>query len=112
MTTPPHLLRRSTRRYSGTTGEVIEKLRTDGFNVDWYKPATDSVEAPAADKCGYFTIYYLEGQTAYTITYDGSKYLDYRTLNKPVEHPCWYCSGCKARFTTTADALAHRDGIK
>lgn len=112
MTTPPHMLRRPSRRYVGTTGEVIEKLRSDGFDVDWYKPAIQSVEAPAADKCGYFTIYYLEGQTAYTIDHDGSKYRDYRTLNKPVEHPCWYCSGCKTRFTTAADALAHRDGSK
>jgi hypothetical protein len=112
MTTPPQMLRRPSRRYVGTTGEVIEKLRSDGFNVDWYQAATDSVEAPAAEKYGYFTIYYLEGQTAYTTTNDGSKYLDYRTLKKPVEHPCWYCSGCKARFTTATEALAHRDVSK
>ena len=111
MTLPPHLLRKPSTQYVGTTEEVIEKLRADGFNVDWYKPPTHSVEAPAAETCGYFTVYYLEGPTAYTITHDGSKYLGYRALKKPVQNPCWYCAGCKRRFATATEALAHRDQV-
>jgi hypothetical protein len=99
---------RPSQRYTGTPGEVIEKLRAEGHRTDWYQPTTSAVEAPKADGCGYFTICYLEGQTAYTINHDGSKYREYRALKKPVE-PCWYCAGCKTRFATVEEALAHRD---
>jgi hypothetical protein len=116
MTVPPHLVPPSRtamrgQRYAGTPGEVIERLRAEGHSTDWYQPATPSVEAPHAETCGYFTIYYLEAQTAYTINHDGSKYLDYRTLKKTVDNSCWYCSGCKTRFPTATEALAHRDEV-
>jgi hypothetical protein len=111
VTMPPHQIspptRTQRRRYTGTPAEVIEKLRAEGHNTDWYKPTDRTVEAPKAEQCGYFTIYYLEAQTAYTINHDGSKYLQYRTLKQSAA-PCWYCAGCKTRFATVDEALAHR----
>jgi hypothetical protein len=99
------------RRYTGTTAEVIDKLAADGYDVEWFGMyrVNKPLEETEISSCGYFTIYYLEGNTAYTVDHQGDKYLDYRALKKSVTTPCWYCGGCKTRFAELGDALAHRD---
>jgi hypothetical protein len=97
-------------RYIGTADEVITKLREDGHDVSWWEKRAKKPAPPAPEKCGYFTMYILEGEAAYTLKSDGEKYEGVRKI-KPEETPCWYCAGCKARFYEKSDAMKHRGGI-
>lgn len=109
MTSPPHKL---IKRYNGESPDVLQQLRSDGYDTTWYTKATDRPEAKVKpqDKCGYFTVFYLEADTAYTINNDGSKYLKYRTLRRSEAKPCWYCEACKTRFDEWDQANEHRNG--
>jgi hypothetical protein len=105
----PHEVRRPNRRYIGSTDEVIEKLREDGQDVSWYAKYKQTDRLMEAEKCGYFTVYLLEGDWAYTIDSTGEKYLEYRKLTKPEPKPCYFCSACKERISDRELALAHRN---
>jgi hypothetical protein len=93
----------------GSTDEVIQKLREDGHDVSWYTAHKKTDRPMEAEKCGYFTVYLLEGDWAYTVDAEGNKYLEYRKLPKAEIKPCYYCSACKERISDRELALAHRN---
>ncbi len=98
-------------RYVGTTEEVLEILAADGFPTQWYTKHRHTLEEEAPTKCGFTTVYLLEGNWAYTLSWDGEKYLDYKKLPKPVSAPVYYCQVCKARMTKE-EAQQHRNQTK
>lgn len=101
-------------RYKGPIDEVVAKLKADGVNMDWYGKYRQSKQIPMThEKCGYFTLYWLEGDKAYTLTAateddPGSKYSEVRKLKKSEPTPCWYCGACKQRIYKPEIARAHR----
>lgn len=103
--TPPHKLK---KRYTGTPDEVIDRLREDGHDTTWYRKHAED-RPMTTDTCGYFTIYLLEGEWAYTIDSRGEKYQQYRKLKTPEAESTYYCSGCKTRYAEWDKANEHRN---
>lgn len=79
---------------------IIEELREQGHDVSWYDNAAPKHELPQEQpkQCSILTRYLLEKDTAYTVNHDGSKYLDYKKLSKPVNRVTYYCSACRVKF--------------
>src|SRR5262245_54550331 len=103
-TKPPHKLNPV---YVGDSATVLTKLRERGHDVSWYARYKPEGKPTAPTKCGYFTVYLLENEWAWTIDDNGNKYKQYRKLRQPVPAPIYGCSVCSARMDWPA-AKEHR----
>jgi hypothetical protein len=90
--------------------ERIAALREACANTAWYdRGASSRLTGPleTATVCSWFTIFLLDGDSAWTKNQDGTKYQQWRMLKATVMKPVYYCSRCRQRWSKFDKALSH-----